>query len=98
MDVGNIKGSGRIERSPDRAQRTDRAREQRSEGTTAQDSATISSSGRETLQAVESLSEKLKEDPPERDQLVADAKARLESGALDHHDVYRKVASSLLEG
>ena len=97
MDIGHIKGSGGIERGAEKAQRADKVREQHGDKAVAHDSATISESSRETLQSVERLTEKLKEEQPEREQIVADVKSRLESGEYDNFEVFHKVANTLLE-
>ena len=60
------------------------------------DSATISQDGRETLKAVDRLTDLAKGSESDRAQLVADAKARLDRGDLAAPDVFRSVADRIL--
>ncbi len=98
MDIRQITGSGGVERTPERTARSDRQKAAEDLRTAqAPDAATISADGRETLAAVDALTEKLKNGDQERKRAVAEAKGRLEAGKLDNLGVYRSVAQRLLQ-
>lgn len=61
------------------------------------DEATISASGREAAAAIENLSARARGNDGDRDDIVAAALARLQSGALDRPEVYGATAQKLLD-
>ena len=62
------------------------------------DHATISASGRDTLAAVEGLAERARHQGSERREIVAAARARLESGQLQSPDVLDATARAIVDG
>lgn len=97
MNVGHVKGAGGIEPTPnrgDKAVKGDNAELGRSGERS--DEAQISSASRDTLKAVEALSQRA-QGQEDRVEKVDAARARLESGALDRPEVYEQTAKALLE-
>ena len=101
--VGGAGGFDRVDRSRsggagEKARQTDNTTRANSAGSARGDSAQISATGRETLQAVEALSERVRGDDSSREARVADVQARLERGDLDDPAVFRATADRLLRG
>ncbi len=95
MNIGQIHGTGGVDRGSDRSQSTKVGGRQHDHAP-VQDSASISETSRETLRDFEGISGRLHDDASERESLVAEVRGRLESGYLDQADVYRDVARSIL--
>ncbi len=97
MDIGKIQGLGNVGRDhTPRSKGVEGGRGQSGTRAVGGDVANISDSGRSTFDKVQALTEKLQAAAPDRADLIADAKARLESGELDDPVVYRSVAEKLL--
>lgn len=98
MDIRNIADQGNVDRANDRA---DRAKtvviHPPAPALNDQDHATISTSGRDTLAAVEGLAERARKQGGERQEIVDAARARLESGALSSPDVLDRTARNILD-
>ena len=95
MNIGQIHGTGGVDRGPERSQPTKLGKRQQDQAP-VQDSARISEASRETLRDFEGISGRLHDDAGDRQSLVAEVKGRLESGYLDQEDVFRDVARSIL--
>jgi hypothetical protein len=98
MDTGQIKGGGGIERNPDHRGGLPKARGSEPEPAPGRlgDSAAISHSSRETLAAVEAMTERLKGEQPERGPRVDEAKKSLADGALDQPEVFLETSRRML--
>ncbi len=98
MDTGHIKGSGGIGRNPDHPGQLEEARA--SEPLPASgplgDSAAISDTSRETLAAVEAMTEKLKGEHLEPRPQLDEAKRLLRDGALDQPEVFLETSRRML--
>ena len=100
MDVSNIKGP-QGSQGPERAGRAERprdgaARESGAADGPRSDSAAISATGRETAAAVDGLAERARREDPERARVLAEVRAKLDSGLLDDPQVLRATAEKLL--
>ncbi len=94
MEIGNIQGKGGLDR-PDRTQPPQPGSAADPAGV-PQDSAQISSAGRDASATVEALSERARQQDAESEERIAAAEARLESGQLDTPQTFRAVAERLL--
>jgi len=100
MDIGHITGSGGVNRPGSHSERiasdaAARGKTDRSSKST--DSAAISETGRSTLEAVDAFTERARAGE-DRTEIVAQAKARLESGALSSTEAFEGAARGLLRG
>ena len=100
MNIPDIANQGSVDRSGDRL--TDRAREKAviispAPARGVEDRATISSSSRDTLAAVEGLAERARAHGEDRSGKVAAAAAMVESGALISDAVLQSTAERLLD-
>lgn len=62
------------------------------------DSATISDESRVRLDVVRDLTDRLRQPESDRKQMLDEVRARLDAGDLDHPDVFRAAADSMLRG
>ena len=97
MNVGQIHGSGGLDKGPNRPQSSKDSERVRSQES-MQDSALISENSRDALREMEGISDRLYDDADAREGIVAEVKQRLESGYLDGPEVYLDVARSILAG
>ncbi len=95
MNIGNLKGSGGIERN----ERTVRLQPQRAGAGRAEprDEAAISSGGQSAAAAVENLAARANHDEAGRAAKVEAAALRLQSGQLQAIDVLRDIARNLID-
>ncbi len=96
MNITNVGNNGGIERGGDRPQRTQHKRDG-ADVSPVRDEARISESSRATANAVEGLAEKARKHDGDRDEVVAAALQRLQSGALDSDSTYRETARRMLD-
>lgn len=98
MDIRQITGFGGVERTPERPSRTERPKTGETQpGSRQVDGATISDVSRETAASVDALTEKARQDDPERRAKLATLRQRLENGDLATPEVYRAVAKTMIE-
>lgn len=91
MDIRNVGNQGSIDRTGERAKRTDAKRAEVT-ANVVRDDAQISATGRETAAAVEGLADRARRDEGDREALVEAAKARLLEGKLDDPAVFAETA------
>lgn len=96
MDIGKIHGPNPLNGGHKSARSTAGRVEPQGQRSLESDVASISESGREAFASVEALTDRARGEAGDRDQIVADAKARLEAGELDDPAVYEAVAQRLL--
>ena len=98
MDVRGIHGNRSIDPPPDSGSRPTRGSKTRDAAVVSsrQDSVAISDTGRETLAAVDQLTERARRDDPTRQERVEAAKRRLASGELDSVATLRDTARKML--
>lgn len=96
MNIHDIGKSGNVDRPGDRTTKT-AARHDVLVPFVPKDEAKISAKGRQAAAAIENLSERARQDGPDRAQIVAAALARLQSGALDQESVYGATAQKLID-
>lgn len=96
MDIRNITNKSSVDRAGDRPGRVS-SQQKAPASAVVQDRATISGDSRETLAAVSTLAERARSAGGDRDEIVATAKARLQSGALAKPEVFQAVADRVLD-
>lgn len=97
MNIHDIGKTGNVDRSGDRTAKPG-ARHDVLVPFVPRDEARISASGREAAAITDGLSERARVDDGEREQIVANALARLMNGDLDGERVYAETARRLLDG
>jgi hypothetical protein len=98
MNIQDIGKSGNVDRTGDRTSKaTPRNDVLVPFVPKGKDEATISATGRQAAAAIENLSNRARGNDGDRDDIVAAALARLQSGALDRPEVYGTTAQKLLD-
>lgn len=98
MNIHDLGKSGNVDRTGDRTSKTATRHDVLVPFVPkGKDVATISASGREAAAAIESLSNRARGNDGDRDDIVAAALQRLQSGALDQPAVYGATAQKLLD-
>lgn len=96
MDIGKIHGPNPLNGGQNRARNVEHGEAALGKRGLESDVAHISDASRETFDALEALSEKARGREGDRDEIVAEAKARLLAGDLDSAEIYEVVARKLL--
>lgn len=96
MDVRKVGNNGGVERNGDRPQRAQHKR-QGADVSPVRDEAQISQSSRATANAVEAMTEKARKGDGDREEIVAAALQRLQSGELSGEAAFRETARRLLD-
>lgn len=96
MKIHDLGNGGNIDRSGERAAKAG-VRNDVLVPFVPKDEAKISVKGRQAAAAIESLTARARQDGDDRAGLVANALARLQSGALDQESVYGATARQLLD-
>ena len=96
MNVGNIRGAGGVDPTPNRPEN---AKRPATAGKTSHhaDQASISTESKEAFAVVRALTERVKAEPEIRQDRVDEARQRLESGVLDSAEAFRATAERLLD-
>ena len=99
MDIRNIADKGNVDRAGDRTARPESHKDVVliPHVAAVQDRATISSKGRSTLAAIESLAERARQQGGDRHRIVEAAREKLASGELNSAAVFERAAGRLLE-
>lgn len=98
MDIGKISSHGSVGRTHEQKARPAQDRTAGTESRNAHDGdkAEISTSGLETARKADAFAEAARADDPERAARVAEARARLESGAYNDPAVHEHTAARIL--
>ena len=94
MDIRNVGSNGNIDRTGERAKSAS-PKSNVLIPFVAKDDASISDAGRQSAAAVEQLSERARGASGDRDELVAAARQKLQSGELDSNAVFASTAQKL---
>ena len=96
MNVGNVRGVGGVDPTPNRPETTKQPATANKTGHHA-DQASISTESKEAFAVVRALTERVKQEPEVRQDRVDEARQRLESGELDTAEAFRATAERLLD-